>query len=86
MFNHYYCVETKWIEQWLAYVFKNDKGDMPHPGPMTNRELAKKLLASTDQDRNRPEFYIISKPLFYMIQALYGGGPAIIDNKIFERV
>lgn len=31
------------------------------------------------------QFYKISKPLFYFFYSIYGGGPAIIINKLYRK-
>jgi hypothetical protein len=84
-FDHYFCIDNAWIELWLSFIFKNHSGNNPHPGPINNRRLAKILLPLETAKDTKPEFYIVSKPLYYFIWSLYGGGPSIIDNVIHDR-
>ena len=56
---------------------------------MTNTEIMSDLCndsnGSDSESEGEHKYYYINKDLFYFYISLYGGGPAIVHIKDFER-
>lgn len=83
--KRYYVINSNWVTAWVDWIVGN-KANAPHPGPVNNEELAEVLCRPDGGAPNEKNFYNINKPLFYFFTAMYGGGPAIIENKAFDSI
>lgn len=89
--NRYYAIEASWVQHWLNFVegkdyFTNKKVNVPPPGPIQNEALEQVLTNLKEGESIEAErFFLVNKNLFYFFHMIYGGGPAIVNNKIFAQ-
>ena len=86
--QRYYAISSDWVQAWLAYVQANDKSTAKNPGPIDNGKLTQTLLKQRDnkEGQNSTLYYSVSKHLFYYFHALYGGGPALVQNSFWQSL
>jgi hypothetical protein len=79
-------ISSKWINEWIKFVQKNDNLAESPPGPINNSDLELILVIEDRPEKLKKnvDYFMLTKEVWDFFFNIYGGGPTITVNNSEE--